>query len=71
MLTASIDTLEGMDMSVVDIPGAYLSTDMDDEVQILFRGTPTPHYIDNSCRTRKYRNSYRYDYKRHCTDVLK
>ena len=38
MLTAKIDTLEGRDVAVVDIPRAYLSVDMDDEVHILFRG---------------------------------
>ena len=26
-------------MAVVDIPGAYLSADMDDEVHMVFRGT--------------------------------
>ena len=39
MLTAKINVLEGRAVAVVDIPGAYLSTDMDDEVHIVFRGT--------------------------------
>ena len=39
MITATIDALEGLDIAVVDIPGAYLSADMDDEVHVVFRGT--------------------------------
>ena len=39
MLTAKIDALEVRDVAVVDIPGEYLSADMDDEVNIVFRGT--------------------------------
>ena len=39
MLTATIDALEGLDVAVVDILGAYLSADMDDEVHMVFRGT--------------------------------
>ena len=39
MLAATIDKLEGRDVEVVDIPGAYLSTDLDDEVHVVFRGT--------------------------------
>ena len=39
MLTAIIDVLEGKDVAVVDIPGAYLSADMDDKVHVVFRGT--------------------------------
>ena len=39
MLTATIDALEGRDVAVVDIPGAYLSADVDDEVHVVFRGT--------------------------------
>ena len=39
MLTATIDTLEGRDVTAVDIPGAYLSADMDNEVHLVFRGT--------------------------------
>ena len=37
MLTAIIDVLKGKDVAVVEIPGAYLIADMDDE----FRGTLT------------------------------
>ena len=39
MLTVTIDKLEGRDVAVLDIPGAYLSADMDDEVHVVFRGT--------------------------------
>ena len=39
MLIATINTLEGQDVAVVDIPGEYLSTDMDDEVHVVFRRT--------------------------------
>ena len=39
MLTATIDTLEGQDVAVVDISGAYLSADMENEVHVVFRGT--------------------------------
>ena len=39
MLTAKIDKIEGRDVAVLDIPGAYLSADMDDEVHVVFRGT--------------------------------
>ena len=38
IITAAIDALEVRDVEVVDIPGAYLSADMDDVVQIVFRG---------------------------------
>ena len=41
MLTATIDALEGRYVAVVDIPGAYLSAYMDDEVHVVFRGTLT------------------------------
>ena len=39
MLTATIDALEGQDFAVVDIPGAYPSAEMDNEVHVVFRGT--------------------------------
>ena len=39
MLTATIDVLEGRDVEVLDIPGAYLSADMDNEVHVVFIGT--------------------------------
>ena len=38
MLTATINALEGQEVAVVDIAGAYLSADMDDEVHVVFRG---------------------------------
>ena len=37
MLTATIDALEVRDVVIVDIPGAYLSTDMNNEVHAVFR----------------------------------
>ena len=39
MLTASIDAIDGRDGALVDLPGAYLSADMDNEVHVVFRGT--------------------------------
>ena len=39
MLTATINALEERDVVVVDIPGSYLSEDMDCEVHIVFRRT--------------------------------
>ena len=39
MLTATIDALDGRDVEVVGISGAYLSADMYNEVHIVFRGT--------------------------------
>ena len=39
MLTATIDALKGRDVAVVDITGAYLSADMDDEVHLVFKET--------------------------------
>ena len=38
MPTATINVLEGRDVAVVDIPEAYLSADLDDEVDVVFRG---------------------------------
>ena len=38
MITATINALEGRDVAVVDIPGAYLSAEMDDEVHVVFVG---------------------------------
>ena len=39
MITETINVLEGRDVAVVEIPGAYLSADMDDELHMIFRGT--------------------------------
>ena len=39
MFTAKIDALEGRDVAVVELPGAYLSADMDDGVHVVFIGT--------------------------------
>ena len=41
MLTATIDALKGRDMAMLEIPGAYLSADMDDELHMVLRGTLT------------------------------
>ena len=38
MITATIDSLEGGEVDVVDILVAYLSTNMYDEVHLVFRG---------------------------------
>ena len=38
MLAAKIDALEGINVAVIEIPGAYLSAHMDNEVHIVFRG---------------------------------
>ena len=38
MLTVRINALEVRDVAVVDIPGAYFSADIDDEVHVVFRG---------------------------------
>ena len=39
MLVETINALEGRYVAVVDIPGGYLSADMDYEVHVVFRGT--------------------------------
>ena len=39
MLTTEIDSLEGRDGAVVDIPGVYLIAKIDNDVHIVFRGT--------------------------------
>ena len=41
MFTAKIDTLEGRDKAVVDIPGAYMSAEIDNEVHVFFMVTLT------------------------------
>ena len=46
MITATIGALEGRDVAVVDIPGVYLSTEMDDKVHIVFRGTLAELMVD-------------------------
>ena len=38
MLIETIDALEEQDVAVVEITGAYLSADMEDEVHVMFRG---------------------------------
>ena len=39
LVSAVIDAYEERDVAVADIPGAYLSADMDDDVFMNFRGT--------------------------------
>ena len=38
LITAVVDAYEHRDMAIVDIPGAYLSSDMDEEVHLCLRG---------------------------------
>jgi hypothetical protein len=38
LVTSTIEAFEGREVAVVDIPGAYLSADMDEEVIMLLRG---------------------------------
>jgi hypothetical protein len=38
LITSTIEAYEGREVAVMDIPGAYLSADMDDEVIMLLRG---------------------------------
>ena len=38
LLTSVIDVLENRDVAVTDIPGAYLTTDIDEEVHIILEG---------------------------------
>ena len=45
-LTAMIDTLENRDVAVIDIPGAFMQADMDDEVIIHFEGKMTELLIE-------------------------
>ena len=39
MLVETIDALKDRVVALVDIPGAYFSADMRDEVHVVFRGT--------------------------------
>ena len=39
MLTATIDELYGRDVAVLNIPGAFLRADMNNEIHVVFRGT--------------------------------
>ena len=39
MLTETIDTLDVRYVAVIDKPGSYLSSDMDDKVHVVVRGT--------------------------------
>ena len=37
-ITAVVDAYEHQDVAIVDIPGAYLSSDIDEEVHLCLRG---------------------------------
>jgi hypothetical protein len=37
-ITATIDAFEGRYVTIVDVPGAFLSADMDEEVIMTIRG---------------------------------
>jgi hypothetical protein len=37
-LTTVIDALEGRDVAVIDVPGAFMQADMDELVQVRFTG---------------------------------
>ena len=39
MITMTIDSLKGIYVDLVDIPGAYLSANMDVKAHVVFRGT--------------------------------
>jgi hypothetical protein len=45
-LTAVIDALEGRDVAVVDVPGAFMQTDMDELVHVRFTGTMVDMLLD-------------------------
>jgi hypothetical protein len=38
LITATIDAFEGCDVAMVDVPGAFLSAEMDEEVIMTIRG---------------------------------
>jgi hypothetical protein len=38
LITATIDAVEGRDVALVDVPGAFLSANMDEEVIMTIRG---------------------------------
>ena len=59
MHTVTIDALEGRDVVAVDIPGAYLSADMDNEVHVVFIGTLEETVV--SAYPALYRPSVSYD----------
>ena len=39
LISAVVDAYKDQDVAMVDIPGAYLSADMEDEMFMIFRGT--------------------------------
>jgi hypothetical protein len=38
LITAAIDTFEGREEAIVDVPGAYMTTDIDEEEVMCLRG---------------------------------
>ena len=78
MLTATINALEGRYVAVVDIPGAYMSAEMDDEVHVVFRGTlakimvmANPALYRHFCHMRQERQSCMSGYREHYMAVSK
>ena len=45
-LMAVIDALAGRDVAIVDVPGAFMQADMDEEVHVRFTGTMVDRLID-------------------------
>jgi hypothetical protein len=46
LLTAVVDALEGRDVAVVDVPGAFMQADMDEDVHVRFTGTTVDLLLD-------------------------
>ena len=59
MLTATIEALEGRDVAVVNIPGEYLSADMEYEVHIVSRGPLADMIV--AADTALYRSFFSYE----------
>jgi Reverse transcriptase (RNA-dependent DNA polymerase) len=45
-LTAVIDALENRDVAIVDVPGAFMQADMDEEVHVRFTGTMVDQLLE-------------------------
>jgi hypothetical protein len=55
LITSTIGAFEGREVEVVDVPGAFLSADMDEEVSMLLRGCLTELIVKNAANIyRKY-----------------
>jgi hypothetical protein len=61
LITSTIEAYEGREVTVVDIPGAYLSADMDEEVIILLHGRMAELMVKTAPNT--YRNYITVDAK--------